>query len=214
LEWFAYDIVYRILVGLGVGYLIGRLITWLFFTLPKRFDASHVQRGLVSLSATLFVYGVTELIHGYGFIAVFITAITIRNYEMNHDYHKVLHSFIDQIEHIMLAVLLILLGGAVVDGLLESLTWFYALCGLIFVIIVRPLAAWISLLPVKMSGKHKLIVSFFGIKGIGSFFYLAFALNEVSFAHASEIWSITAFVVLLSIFIHGLTSTFAMKKID
>ena len=213
LNWVAYDVFYRIIAGVAVGYAVGKLIIWLFFKLPQKFSKNHVQRGLVSFSATLFVYGLTELINGYGFIAVFITAITIRNYEMSHEYHKLLHQFIDQIEHILLAVLLILFGGAIVDGLLDSLTWQYALWSVVFVIVVRPLVAYLSLISIKINKKHKLFISFFGIKGIGSFFYLAFALSEVSFLHASEIWSITAFVVLLSIFIHGLTSAFAMKKL-
>lgn len=214
LNWLAYDVFFRIFAGIGVGFAAGKLITWLFFALPDRIDASGVQRGLVSLSATIFVYGLTELIHGYGFIAVFIAAVTIRNYEMDHDYHKSLHRFIDQIEHILLAVLLILFGGAVVDGLLESLTWTYAFWAMVFVLIVRPVAAWLSLLRVDMQAKDKAIVSFFGIKGIGSFFYLAFAVNEASFEQSSEIWSFTALVVLISLFIHGLTSAFAMKKLS
>ncbi|HSI90700.1 MAG TPA: hypothetical protein VK927_06250, partial [Adhaeribacter sp.] len=57
-------------------------------------------------------------------------------------------------------------------------------------------------------------ISFFGIRGIGSFFYLAFALHKIDFAHANELWSITGFVVLVSIFLHGVISTPAVKYLD
>jgi NhaP-type Na+/H+ or K+/H+ antiporter len=84
---------------------------------------------------------------------------------------------------------------------------------LAFVLLIRPLTGLISLLGTKLHIKEKFGISFFGIKGIGSFFYLAFALKQTSFLHGEEIWSLVAFIVLLSIFIHGLTATPFMEKI-
>ena len=213
-EWLAYDVLYRIIMGVAVGWLGGKLVSYLFFTLPDKHDISDIQRGLVSLSATLFVYGVGELCHGYGFISVFVTAVTIRNYELNHDYHKTLYSFIDQIEHILLAILLIILGGAITDGLLGALTWKHVAFAAIFILLVRPLIAWVSLAGCNISNKHKAIISFFGIKGMGSFFYLAFAMKEATFESAEELWAITACIVVLSIAIHGLSAATIMKRLD
>lgn len=211
LDWFAYDVLYRIVAGTIIGFAVGKLIIYFFFILPDKFSSFHVRQGLVALSATLFVYGLTELAHGYGFIAVFVTAITIRNHEMTHEYHTTLHTFIDQIEHILLAVLLILFGGSLVDGILNFLTWPMALCGLALLFIIRPLASYIGLLGHRMPQKEKLAIGFFGIRGIGSFFYLAFALNETDFAHDEKLWSLVAFVVLISILVHGLSATHVMK---
>ncbi len=213
LEWLSYDVVYRILAGIAIGWLGGKVVTYFFFNLPDKYRISDVQRGLVSLSTTIFVYGVSELCHGYGFIAVFVAAVTIRNYEFQHEYHNTLHAFIDQMEHIMLAVLLVIFGGALTDGLLNALTYTHIAFALLFLLIIRPVAAWVSLMGQQISPKHKAVISFFGIKGIGSFFYLAFAMKEAEFQFAEELWAITACVVVLSIFLHGLTAATVIKKL-
>ena len=212
-EWFAYDVCYRIIVGVIIGWVGGRIVTYLFFKLPDELNITDIQRGLVSLSATLFVYGVSEICHGYGFIAVFVTAVIIRNYCMEHDYHSVLHAFIDQIEHILLAVLLVIFGGALTDGLLNALTLTHFIFALVFVLAVRPLAAWISLTGCNIAHKHRAVISFFGIRGIGSFFYLSFAMKEAEFAGAEELWSITACIVVISIIVHGLSAATIMKRL-
>lgn len=206
-EWFGKYLLYKIVAGVGIGWLAGRGITYLFFRLPEKHEMLHVRDGLVAFASTLFIYGITELAQGYGFIAVFVAAITVRNYEMGHEYHQKLHSFTDQIERVLLAILLVLFGGSLVEGILGNLTWPMALLGLAFVFLIRPLSGFLGLLGVDMRTKDKWAVSFFGIKGIGSFFYLTFALSEADFAYQEEIWSLTAFVVLVSILVHGLTAS-------
>lgn len=212
-EWFWKDLVYRLLSGVAVGFLLGRLLVYLFFVLPEKLDLIHVRDGLMAISATLIAYGFTELIGGYGFIAVFVTAITIRNYEMKHEYHRQLHQFTDQIERILLAVLLTLFGGSIVNGILDDLTWQMAWIGIAFVLLIRPISGLIGLIGIPFKFREKFAISFFGIKGIGSFFYLAFALDKAEFAQKQEIWSLTAFIVLTSIVMHGLTASIAMKKL-
>ncbi|MDF9798828.1 NhaP-type Na+/H+ or K+/H+ antiporter [Catalinimonas alkaloidigena] len=212
-EWLWRDVLYRLFAGVGLGFLLARLITYLFFHLPDKYKMLHVRDGLVAVSATLFIYGVTELAHGYGFMAVFVAAVTIRNYEIKHEYHQTLHSFTDQIERILLAVLLTLFGGSLVAGILNNLSWNMALIGLGFVLIIRPLGGLIGMLGIPIKMREKIAIGFFGIKGIGSFFYLAFALNETDFVHQGELWSMTAFIVLISILLHGLTASITMKKL-
>jgi NhaP-type Na+/H+ or K+/H+ antiporter len=65
-----------------------------------------------------------------------------------------------------------------------------------------------------MTKGERLAVSFFGIKGIGSFYYLAFALGEEKFQDPDILWAITSCIVLISIIIHGLTATSVMKKLE
>ena len=212
-EWVGKYLLYKIAVGVGIGWLAGKGITYLFFHLPEKYEMLHVRDGLVAFSSTLFIYGVTELAQGYGFIAVFVAAITVRNYEMEHEYHQKLHSFTDQIERVLLAILLILFGGSLVEGILGHLTLPMAMLGIGFVLLIRPLSGFLGLLGVSMRKRDKWAVSFFGIKGIGSFFYLSFALSEADFAYQEEVWSLTAFVVLVSILVHGLTASFIMEKL-
>ena len=213
-HWVLNDLLYKIIAGVVCGFLLGKLVAYMVFKLADDEKFIHVKDGFVAISTTLLVYGITEIVHGYGFIAVFVAAITLRNYELHHQYHRKLHSFTDQIERILVAVVLILFGGSLFMGVLDKLTWPMALFGLAFVLIIRPVTSLIGLIKTKLHIKEKLAIGFFGIKGMGSFFYLAFALNEVYFQFGEELWATGAFIVLLSIIIHGLTATSVMQKIE
>jgi NhaP-type Na+/H+ or K+/H+ antiporter len=213
--WFARDVLYRIAAGVGCGVGIGRLLAHLVFYLPEKKSFVVIRDGFVAVSATLLVYGLTEMIKGYGFVAVFVTAITLRNYELGHHYHRKLHDFTDQIERILLAIVLILFGGSIVGGILKPLTWPMALFSAAFVLLVRPLAGLLGLIGARsLHIKEKLGISFFGIRGMGSFFYLAFAFEQVHFPLARQLWAIVAFIVLLSLVLHGLTASKTMKKLE
>lgn len=211
--WLWRDLVYRIVAGIVSGFLLGKLLAYLVLYLPDRNITLLTRDGFVAISTTLTVYGITELLHGYGFIAVFVTAITLRNYEMQHAYHGELHAFTDQIERILVAVMLILFGGSLVTGLFQALTWNMAFFSLACVFLIRPAAGMIALLGTPLHIKEKLAISFFGIKGIGAFFYLAFALHQASFRHGEALWSVVGFCVLVSIAIHGITAPYSMHKL-
>jgi sodium/hydrogen antiporter len=212
--WLWFDLVYRLFAGVLMGFVIGRILAYLIFRLPEKIKDIKTRDGLVAISATLLVYGLTEWIHGYGFIAVFVTAITMRNFEMEHKYHRRMHDFTDQVERILMAVVLILFGGSLVTGILQDLTWPTALFGIIFVILIRPLTSFLSLFGGKLHIKEKMAISFFGIRGMGSFFYLSFALQQTFFPFHGQLWSIVSFIVLLSIIVHGLTATSVMRQLE
>ncbi|HEY0894950.1 MAG TPA: cation:proton antiporter [Sphingobacteriaceae bacterium] len=212
-HWFLFDLLYRIAAGAGVGFLTGRLLGWAVFKLPEKKDYMKTRDGFVAVAATLLVYGITEMIHGYGFIAVFVTAVTMRNFERQHTYHRKLHAFTDQIERILLAVILILFGGALASGILDRLTWTLGLFALAFVFLIRPACAYLALLGTPLHRKERLVISFFGIRGVGSVFYLAFAFDSAQFREQDTFWSVAAFIILVSVVLHGSTAVLAMRKI-
>ncbi len=213
-DWVLYDLLYRAAAGLMLGFIIGRIIGYLLFVYQEKKETFSTDDGFVAISTTLLVYGITEMVHGYGFIAVFVCAVTMRNFEMHHKYHKKLHSFTDQVERILVAIVLILFGGSLVTGILGALTWQMGVFAVLFVLLIRPATSLIGLLGAKLHFKEKWAIGFFGIKGMGTFFYLAFALHEKSFPLEKELWAIGAFVVLLSIIIHGFTASKVMKKVE
>lgn len=213
-HWLLSDLLYKIVAGVAAGFLLGRLLGYIFIRIPKMVKGLEVRDGFVALSATLLVYGVTELIHGYGFIAVFVAALAIRNSERGHELHTLLHEFTDQIERILVAIVLLLFGGSLVTGLLNKLTWPLALFALAFIFIVRPLTSIFSLRGSGLKLKEKLVIGFFGIKGIGSFYYIAFAAQQTFFPENEELWAVCGFAVLVSIIIHGLTATPVMKRLE
>ena len=211
-SWVLYDLIYRIVAGVGIGYAMGRFLAYLVFYLPEKRNFVVIKDGFVGIAATLLVYGVTELLHGYGFIAVFVTAITLRNSELNHQLHKELHNFTDQVERILVAIVLILFGGCLASGILNYLTWPMALVGIAFIFIIRPLSGLMGLIGIPVHRKEKLAISFFGIRGIGSFFYLSFAINTYFFGYEKELWSLVSFIVLISVIIHGITANNVMNR--
>jgi NhaP-type Na+/H+ or K+/H+ antiporter len=212
--WAWKHVAYQIAAGLLSGFLLGKLLAYVLFTVSKKFETMATRDGFVSIAATLIVYGVTEMIHGYGFIAVFIAALTLRGYERNHKYHNRLHAFSDQIERILVAIMLILFGGSLVRGILSGLTWEMAAFGIFFIFIIRPAAGLIGLIGTRLKIQEKLVISFFGIRGMGSLYYLAFAFGTTFFVKQDELWAIVAFIILISIGIHGLTAGFTFKKLE
>ncbi len=212
----AVDVGWRIAVGCLAGLAMGRLLGRVFFRSPFESVrmASHSE-GFVALAATFLTYGLTEMVEGYGFIAVFVCALTIRAGERVHGYHGVLHSYIEQLERLLTVVVLVLLGGAVARGLLAGLTWREILVALAFLLLVRPLAGWIGLARGRTGPWERSVIAFFGVRGIGSVYYLAYALSKGEFtAEAEALWRIVGLVIVASIVLHGITAGPVITVID
>jgi NhaP-type Na+/H+ or K+/H+ antiporter len=63
-----------------------------------------------------------------------------------------------------------------------------------------------------LPGRQRLLVAWFGIRGIGSLFYLAFAMEHgVSGTLAHELLATTLICVALSIVLHGVSATPLMR---
>jgi NhaP-type Na+/H+ or K+/H+ antiporter len=214
-EWFAYAVVWKFAAGVGMGYLVGRVLGWLTFHLPNRAKLSRTGAGFVALGITCVAYGLTEMVKGYGFLAVFVAALALRATEPEHDYHQKLHDFAEELERLMMMVLLVLLGGAMTGGnLLAALTWQAVAFGLLALFVVRPLAGWIGLIGTDPPFGEKAAISFFGIRGIGSIYYLAYALQHAKFDTGHLLWSTAGFIILVSIVLHGITVTPTMRRLD
>ncbi|NKX53990.1 cation:proton antiporter [Arthrobacter mobilis] len=215
-QWLAVDVLWRIGIGLLVGFGVGKLLAALFFTArPESLRLANHSQGFVALAATFLAYGLTEMIEGYGFIAVFTTAVTIRNVEHTHGYHRVLHSYVEQLERLLTVVILVLLGGALARGLLAGIGWAEVLVALGFLLLVRPLAGLIGLAGGRTGPRERIAISFFGIRGIGSLYYLGYALSQGHFTgQAEQLWALTGLVVTLSILLHGVTTAPVMNRLD
>jgi NhaP-type Na+/H+ or K+/H+ antiporter len=81
------------------------------------------------------------------------------------------------------------------------------------VLIIRPVIAYLCLMFTDGSKLDHFAISFLGIRGIGSLYYLAYAQNHENFQNLPEIWRITILVIICSIFLHGITAQKIMKKI-
>jgi sodium/hydrogen antiporter len=215
-EWLAVDVGWRIGIGILAGLGTGRLLAAVFFSSRfQRIRLAEHSEGFVALAATFLAYGATETVEGYGFVAVFVCAVTIRSAEHTHGYHRVLHSYVEQLERLMTVVILVLLGGAIARGLLAGIGWRDLLVAAAFLLLVRPLAGWIGLARGKTGPRERAALAFFGIRGIGSLYYVAYALGEGAFGEQSaRVWALVGLVVALSIVLHGATTAPAMDWLD
>jgi NhaP-type Na+/H+ or K+/H+ antiporter len=214
-NWLGWDVLYKGAVGVGGGLLIGWLLGRLFFRARwEKVRLAHHSEGFLALAATFLAYGLVEIAGGYGFLAVFVAARTIRSAERSHEYHQVLHDFAEQVERLLTVLLLLLFGGAVVGGLLAPLTWPAALVGLALVVAVRPLAGWMSLRGAPGRPAEHWVIATFGIRGIGSFYYLAYATAHAAFPDSALIWATVGLVVIVSVVAHGVAATPVMKLLD
>jgi NhaP-type Na+/H+ or K+/H+ antiporter len=214
--WVLKDVALKCAIGLLSGWLTGRLLGWLFFRARSPvLRLSEHREGFVALGATFLAYGVTEMAQGYGFLAVFVTACSIRAAERAHGFHNVLHDFVEQVERLFTAVLLFLLGAFVALGGLASLTWQGAVTGLTLLCVIRPLSGWAGLLGRRMRSRERWVVAAYGIRGIGSLYYLAYALGQHAFpVSARELWAVVTFTVLASVVLHGVTSGPVVTRLD
>lgn len=215
LNWLAIDVGWKLVAGIAVGWGTGLLLGWLTFRLPRRSRLSSTGDGFLSLAMTVLSYGITELVHGYGFLAVFLTAVAFRRVERHHRYHERLHEFSEQLERLFMMLVLVLFGGAVAQGLLAALTWQGALAGLALLLVIRPLAAGIGFIGLGRPWAETLAIGFYGIRGVGSIYYLSYALNQADWGRdQAGLWAVVGFVVLVSIVLHGATVTPVMRRLD
>jgi sodium/hydrogen antiporter len=213
-RWWAVDVGWAVAGGLGIGavmgYGTGRLIVHLrgrergAATLDE-----YLLLGLIGLS-----YAAAVKLHAYGFLAVFAAGVAVRAVE-RHDLgagRKArsnpaagMLSFNEQLEHILEVGMVLLVGAAlVVVGLAKEALWFAPL--LFFV--VRPVAVWPLVWMRGISRKHLAGIAWFGIRGIGSIYYLMYAIEHgLPDELARRLAALTFTVVAASIVVHGISVT-------
>lgn len=209
--WLARDVVYRIAAGVVCGVAIGWTLGKVLFAFPRSNALAKSQAGVFALAVVLVTYGLTELAEGYGFIAAFVSGLTLRRIESEHAFHVRLHDFSETIEHALTAILLIGLGAAM-PALISQLDLRGAAIGLGLVLVVRPLVGWLSLLRSRLRLRERLAVAFYGVRGVGSLYYLSYVGGHTDLRNEAQLWAVTAFTVLLSTVLHGFSAAVALER--
>ena len=148
--------------------------------------------------------------------------MTLRAAERNHRYHRSMHEVVQRLERLLTLIILLMLGMAMTKGVLDELDWRGVVIAVALVFVVRPLAGWASLrlrarpagLPGGLGRRETLATAFFGVRGIGSLYYLAFAAGEHAFSDERWLWSTVAFTILLSVMVHGTLATPVMRYLE
>ncbi|MDI5930030.1 cation:proton antiporter, partial [Rhizobium leguminosarum] len=116
---------------------------------------------------------------------------------------------------LLMMVLLVCLGSIAASGqLLGGIDWRVAVVALLAIVFVRPVIGWLSLIGSGHPPGESLIIAVFGIRGLGSIYYLAYATGHAEFEHVETVWATVLLIVLTSIVVHGIAVTPAMRWID
>nr|WP_207393490.1 cation:proton antiporter [Duganella aceris] len=232
LHWLLVDVLWAtggaVLVGVAAGAGLARLGWKLRIVEPRH----EIMDDLVGLGMIAVVYGTASLIKASGFLAVFFAAVALRQTELilagaPKDRHGLMEPdtaksevakasetheapltvsaeslvFKEHLERLSELTLVLVLGGMLT---LKEMPWeALALAAFLFVI-ARPVSVHLGLIGSDTSMRLRGMTGWFGVRGIGSIFYLVFAIEAGLPADlAVRLTNISLFVIMLSILVHG-----------
>jgi len=240
-RWLAVDLVWASLGGIAVGVVLGTLVGYLVIYLRREHREAVGLDEFLTLGLIALSYGGALFLHTYGFLAVFAAGLALRRVERRltpGDFEEAIEEIVQGREeeaatksetapaHMLAAVLgfnerlerigefavVLLIGGLLtVDLLPIEALWFVPLLFLV----VRPLSVWLGLLRAPTTRTQGRYIAWFGIRGIGSIYYLTYAIEHgLSVEDASQMTAIVLTVVAISIVVHGLTVTPLMTRYE
>lgn len=213
-RWFAVDVLWATVGGLLIGGALGTLVGRLVLYLRSRHKASVGLDEFLALGLVALTYGVAVLSHTYGFLAVLAAGIALQRVTARPEevvrtasanLMREVQGFNEQLERIAEVAIVLTIGGMLAYTYLHtSAVWFV----LVLLLVVRPVSVWVGLLGAPVSRDQRVLISWFGIRGIGSIYYLMFAINQgLPRALAEELIALTLAMVAASIVVHGISVT-------
>lgn len=212
-DWLVIDVLYKITVGTFTGACTGWLLAYLLFQTDKK-RSSRIIGGVFAVSLVFIPYSVAELVSGYGFIAVFIASCIFRQQETAHKYKEEIHDFSVSMEQLLETLIMLMVGGFIAFGALQPLSIPIIITALAILFLVRPLSSYLALSGNDLPKSEKWVISFFGIRGIGSLYYLSYGIYYADFPQAEELWAITLLIITLSVIVHGTSAKPVMDALD
>jgi NhaP-type Na+/H+ or K+/H+ antiporter len=224
-----------IAAGVASGWLMGWGVGRLVVYLRRHYQWALGMEEFLTLGLIALSYGFAQLVHGIGFVAVFATGVAVRRIEYKASGAKdpdavigriavgdeenvatdpekapaymteMVLGFNKQLEHIA-EFAMVLLVGVLLSGTGFSFEGF-AVAALLF-FLVRPVAVSIALIGARRSRLEHFLMAWFGIRGIGSLYYLMFALQYQWLSYLTQRFlSIVVTVIAISVVVHGVSST-------
>jgi sodium/hydrogen antiporter len=237
-RWVTFDLIWAASVGLGVGALLGTAVGRFVLYLRRTHKEAVGLDDFLALGLIALSYGAALLLHGYGFLAVFAAGFALRREERiscrdgetpnaadalraegqeaatdperaSAFLAQAVLSFNEQLERIgEVAVMLVI--GAMVGVYVTS--WHALGLTLALFFVIRPLSVSAGLIGTSVKPIRKTLMGWFGVRGIGSIYYLAYAANHgLSPPSTEALTSLTLSVVLASVIVHGISVTPLMK---
>lgn len=216
IEWLAADVLYAIVVGVAIGAAAGWALGVVTSELRRRRWLLAEYDGWLAVGAVLAIYGLTEVAGAYGFLAAFAGGLAFRRREREHEYHGRVHQGAETVEKLSELALVLLLGSTVtVAGLATPGVTGWLLVP-VLLLLIRPTAVVISLLGTALPRAQRAFVGWFGVRGIGSFYYAAVAVGAgvLTADEASVIYWTVIVCTGVSIIVHGISAAPAARKLD
>jgi NhaP-type Na+/H+ or K+/H+ antiporter len=228
--------------GVAVGWLMGTTTEALVARLRIRYGKALGLEGFYALGLMSACYGAALLVHGYAFLAVFVAGVALRRNELEAtgdetpaealeevqrgDKDKVskdpelahaylaesMMTFSVELERIVELALMLLVGSVVSVYWREMLGWKPICAVLVLLLVVRPVSAWIALLGSTTNWQQRLLSGWLGIRGVGTFYYLLFALERVPDHVLKPIVPTVLATIVGSVFLHGTSATPLLKR--
>jgi len=237
-RWLTIDLLWAMVAGLGVGTICGAGVGKIVIYLRRVHREAVGLDEFLALGLMALSYGIALLLNAYGFLAVFAAGFSVRRIERQHSELKArpdvsraggsveeqatdpgtapaymaraVLSFNEQLERLGELAVVVVVGALLAD--IELVGPGIALTLVLFVLI-RPLATMVTLFRTPLSGVQRAFIAWFGVRGVGSVYYLAFALSHGVPAPAARLVAdVTLVVVAASIVLHGVSVTPLMRR--
>ena len=216
-DWVGVDLIWAIGSAIIMGFLVAKAIVWLDTKIKERHPVDDLMEDFIALSTVFLTYALTEIVNGYGFLAVFIAGLVMQK-SYHHDPEKPLAQleFIEQVEKLLEIGTILLLGTILLYQPIVNFAPQSILVILLLFFLVRPLGVFLSTIGKKTIYPHRQkfypqkrwIFGWFGIRGVGSLYYLAYAFdNGLKGELAEQIAWITYTTVVVSVLVHGISAT-------
>lgn len=207
-SWIGIDLLWAIASGIVMGVVVAKAVIWIDHHVQKRRSVSDLMEDFVALSIILLTYSLTELVNGYGFLAVFVAGIVVhRSHLVQREKHIAQMEFTEQMEKLLEITAIVILGTVLLFEPIFKYAGQSLLVAALLFLVIRPLGVWLSTLGSGLPKNTRNLMGWFGIKGLGSIYYLTYALGEgVTGETAEQIAWITYTVVVLSIIIYGISA--------
>ena len=116
-----------------------------------------------------------------------------------------LRDFNDKLEHLLMVVVVVMVGSVVTrEQFTTDLLWFAPLLFLG----IRPIATLLGMVGTRADRVQTGLIGWFGIRGIGSIYYLAYAIShDLPASLAERITHIVLSIIVISIVLHGISVT-------
>lgn len=193
-------------VGAVAGFLLGKVAIWVMNRLNMDNQSLYP---ILLLAFVFFIFSVTELVKGNGYLAVYMAGLVVGNHKMQHQ--KSVMTFFDGFTWLFQIVMFLTLGLLVNPSDLIPVAGLGLLVGVFMIIFARPISVFLCLLPFrKMSGKAKLYVSWVGLRGAVPIIFATYPLIA-QIPQASLIFNVVFFITILSLLIQGTTVSYMAK---